>query len=72
MYVCVCRAVTDREITACASLGVTSLEALGDTLGVGMNCGRCRETAARLLAHCHSRAASASSGTASCASVPAD
>lgn len=49
MYVCICNAVTDREIRQCAELGACSLRDLEHYLGVGSNCGRCRETARAVL-----------------------
>ena len=49
MYVCVCNAVTDREIRQCAELGACSLRDLERCLGVGSNCGKCRETARSVL-----------------------
>jgi bacterioferritin-associated ferredoxin len=49
MYVCVCNAVTDREIRACAELGVTGLDELRASLGVATCCGRCAHAAERLL-----------------------
>lgn len=52
MYVCVCNAVTDEEIRECAEQGTRSLKELGDALGVGTCCGRCTETAERVLQGC--------------------
>lgn len=49
MYVCVCNAVTDREIRQCAELGASSLCDLRDALGVATCCGRCADTADRVL-----------------------
>jgi bacterioferritin-associated ferredoxin len=49
MYVCVCNRVTDTEIRHQAESGCRSLTELGDRLGVGMRCGRCRDYAADLL-----------------------
>ena len=49
MYVCVCNAVTDREIRQCAELGACSLRDLERCLGVGSNCGKCREAARSVL-----------------------
>lgn len=49
MYICVCKAVTDREIRQCAELGACSLRDLERCLGVGTNCGRCREAARSVL-----------------------
>ena len=49
MYICICNAVTDREIRGAVSLGVRSLADLKSTLGVATCCGRCEESAARLV-----------------------
>ena len=57
MYVCVCNAVTDREIRGAVKLGARSLGDLQDTLGVATCCGRCVDCACAVLheslaAHC--------------------
>jgi bacterioferritin-associated ferredoxin len=49
MYVCICNAVTDREIRQCAALGVKSLDDLRESLGVAACCGRCAPVAAEIL-----------------------
>ena len=49
MYVCLCRAVTDTEIREAANSGTHDLEGLNDALGVGANCGSCRETAQAII-----------------------
>jgi bacterioferritin-associated ferredoxin len=49
LYICICNAVTDGQVEACARSGVCSVEELSMHLGVGAGCGRCRETAAALL-----------------------
>lgn len=49
MYVCVCNAVTDRDIKQAASRGVCSMEALGDQLKVATCCGRCLDHASKVL-----------------------
>lgn len=49
MYVCICNAVTDREIRQCAELGACSLSELESCLGVGSNCGKCRQAAEQIL-----------------------
>ena len=49
MYVCVCNAVTDREIRGAVRLGARSLGDLQDTLGVATCCGRCTDCACALL-----------------------
>lgn len=49
MYVCICHAVTDREIRAAVAGGAARLEDLTMTLGVGAGCGCCREAAVALI-----------------------
>jgi bacterioferritin-associated ferredoxin len=49
MYVCICAAVSDRQIASAVAAGADSLEKLGMQLGVGTGCGCCRETAQRML-----------------------
>lgn len=50
MYVCVCNAITDREIRAAAELGARTLEDLSATLGVATCCRKCSDCARRVLA----------------------
>ena len=50
MYVCVCNAVTDREIRAAAELGARTLEDLSTTLGVATCCRKCSDCARKCLA----------------------
>ena len=50
MYVCVCNAVTDREIRGAVKLGARSLADLQDTLGVATCCRRCADCACEVLA----------------------
>lgn len=49
MFICVCNAVTDREIRACAELGASSLDELREHLGVARSCGRCAESVKAVL-----------------------
>lgn len=48
MYICVCNAVTEREIRQCAQLGCT-LGDLREQLGVCTNCGKCKHAAKQIL-----------------------
>ena len=50
MYVCVCNAVTDREIRGAVKLGVRTLDDLSATLGVATCCRRCTDCARQVLA----------------------
>ncbi|MGQ0545131.1 MAG: (2Fe-2S)-binding protein [Betaproteobacteria bacterium] len=49
MYICICNAITEREVRECAANGNCSLEELAAALGVGAGCGRCRDCAAEIL-----------------------
>lgn len=53
MYLCICNAVTEREVRACAAAGARSLEDLQETIGVATCCGQCADAACDLLASCH-------------------
>ena len=41
MYVCVCNAVTERQISASVALGANSFQSLKQQLGVATCCGKC-------------------------------
>lgn len=45
MYVCVCHAVTHRDIDSAVAEGCCSLRQLREQLGVGQTCGRCTRCA---------------------------
>ena len=49
MYVCVCNAITDREIRGAIALGARSLTDLKTTLGVATCCGRCADCARSIV-----------------------
>ncbi len=49
MYVCICNAVTDKDIRKAAKAGMTSLSALQEELGVAINCGSCADDASEIL-----------------------
>ena len=49
MYVCVCQAVTDREIHQAARNGAKTLRDLRRELGVSVDCGRCASCARKCL-----------------------
>jgi len=53
MYVCVCKAVTEREIQSCIVEGANSVPRLQQRLGVATCCGRCQCDIERMLDdHC--------------------
>ena len=49
MYICLCNAITERQVHESARSGVRSIEELSAELGVAAGCGRCRECAVELL-----------------------
>ena len=49
MYVCICNAITDKQIRRAARNGVSSLYELRGALGVGAGCGACARTAEDIL-----------------------
>lgn len=65
MYVCICKAITERQVIAAAERGAVRLSELRADLGVPGNCGRCARCArAILLAVRDRRAAPRSSSPA--------
>ncbi len=52
MYVCICKAITDADIREAAEAGVTDIERLTETLGVGDGCGTCLEMAEAVIDAC--------------------
>jgi bacterioferritin-associated ferredoxin len=49
MYICLCNAVTEREIRQAVTLGATTLHELQEGLGVASNCGKCHGCACEIL-----------------------
>jgi bacterioferritin-associated ferredoxin len=45
MYVCICKAVTEKQVSQAVNSGVTTLRHLRDELGVTRECGRCARCA---------------------------
>jgi len=52
MYVCVCRAVTERQVREAVQGGVESMRGLREQLGVASECGRCARCAHGILEEC--------------------
>lgn len=50
MYICLCNAITDRQIEQAVKLGARSPGELAQHLGVGSGCGRCVSCAEAVLA----------------------
>ncbi len=57
MYDCLCNAITDKQIRDAAKAGATDLWALQHELGVGSQCGSCKESAAEILNELRSKKA---------------
>jgi bacterioferritin-associated ferredoxin len=56
MYVCICNAITEKQVREAATEGATNLMSLQKELGVGAGCGSCKETASEILAEYRHRA----------------
>jgi bacterioferritin-associated ferredoxin len=49
MYVCLCNAITDKQIRKAAESGIEDLWTLQRELGVAAGCGCCRDMATAIL-----------------------
>ncbi|HEX7063044.1 MAG TPA: bacterioferritin-associated ferredoxin [Woeseiaceae bacterium] len=49
MYVCICNAVTDKQIRRARNQGLDTLEDLREALGVASCCGTCTATVEAIL-----------------------
>jgi len=49
MFVCLCSAITDRQIHEAVDRGVHEVTQLEELWGVGSGCGTCREFAQQLI-----------------------
>jgi bacterioferritin-associated ferredoxin len=49
MYVCVCKAITDKQILRAIDEGADNLMKLKTSLGLATQCGRCSKTARPIL-----------------------
>jgi bacterioferritin-associated ferredoxin len=66
MYICLCNAITERQIVQAVELGARSTHDLAQGLGVGIGCGRCTSCAKSLLRETVARMTGA---PAACATV---
>lgn len=53
MYICICNAITDREIRGAVSLGSRTVGDLQRDLGVASCCGKCEPDARRIIRECN-------------------
>ncbi len=68
MYVCVCQAVTDRQVREAVHSGVQSMRGLRQHLGVASECGKCARCAHGILKECRASCQNALAETdAACA-----
>ena len=49
MYICICKAVTDKQLVNAIEVGVCSRRELTHCLGVGKDCGKCNKEIKTLL-----------------------
>jgi bacterioferritin-associated ferredoxin len=49
MYVCLCKAVTEKQIRRAKAAGIDNLHDLRETLGVASGCGSCADDAESIL-----------------------
>ena len=49
MFVCLCKAITDREIHEAVDSGVDHVDQLEEICGVGSGCGSCKDLAQELI-----------------------
>ena len=54
MYICICNAVTDKQIRRAAASGVDNLYELRQALGVASCCGSCADEAESILREANS------------------
>jgi bacterioferritin-associated ferredoxin len=52
LYICICNAVTEREIRGAVELGCSSMDDLRRDLGVASCCGKCLHDARQVLRQC--------------------
>ena len=60
MYICLCNAITERQIIQAAEGGARTAHDLANGLGVGLGCGRCTSCAKDLLVDAIARIAGGS------------
>lgn len=64
MYICICNAITESQIRACAEReGACSIVDLERCLGIGSGCGRCKHAAKEVLNETRSDSTAIFAGT---------
>ena len=58
MILCLCKAVTDREVDDAIRRGARTVDAIGETCGAGTDCGSCVHALEKRIA-CHGSPATA-------------
>ncbi|TSE00685.1 (2Fe-2S)-binding protein [Skermania sp. ID1734] len=49
MYVCICRAVTEKEVAEVVDAGARTVDDVGERCGAGTGCGSCKERICAIL-----------------------
>jgi bacterioferritin-associated ferredoxin len=62
MYICICNAITERQIIQAAEGGARTAHDLAHGLGVGLGCGRCTSCAKDLLVEAIARISGGTGG----------
>ncbi len=52
MYVCICQAITERQVREAVQQGMHTVRALKDELGVAAECGKCARCAQGIIREC--------------------
>ena len=52
MYLCICKAVTDRQIRQAVEQGVRTMGDLSVRFGIGIECGKCVDSVREVLEAC--------------------
>ncbi|MDX2253893.1 MAG: (2Fe-2S)-binding protein [Pseudanabaenaceae cyanobacterium bins.39] len=55
MYVCICQAITEKDIQEAVNKGASSVTMLSELTLLGKHCGCCTEEAHRVLSQCSSK-----------------
>lgn len=72
MILCLCKAVTDREVDAAIRLGAHTVRAVGEHTGAGTDCGCCETAIADRIAGVARVGAPCGKSCADCPRAPAE